>query len=85
MMCRNETQRYLTEGYTVVVSNTFTTLKEMMPYYDMAQELGIKLNVITCHGQFGSKHDVPEETLAKMKARFFHGEVLDALKERYEG
>lgn len=83
--CRKETRDYLLSGYDVVVSNTFTMLKEMVPYYDMAQELGVEFNVITCLGQFGNVHDVPEETLAKMKARFFHGDVLDALKERYKG
>lgn len=83
--CRYDTEEYLRDEYNVTVSNTFTTLKEMMPYYDMAQRRGVILNIITCHGNFGNVHDVPEETLAKMKARFFHGDVLSALKERFEG
>lgn len=80
--CQDRTQSYLEEGIDVVVSNTFTTLKEMRPYYEMAKELGVKFNVITCHGQFGNIHNVPEETLAKMKARFFHGDVLEALENK---
>lgn len=54
----------------VIVSNTFTTKKEMQPYFDLAKKYDIKATVILCQGQYGSIHDVPPETLAKMKNRF---------------
>ena len=68
--CRRETLERLAAGWGVVVSNTFTTLDEMRPYFKMAAELGIVPQVITCHGQFGSVHNVPAHTIEKMKARF---------------
>ena len=83
--CQKNTKRYLQEELYegVNVSNTFTTLSEMKPYYLLAKELGAELNVITCQGSFGSVHDVPQETYDKMKKRFFHGDVIAELEKLY--
>ena len=59
-------------GDTVVVSNTFTTIKELRPYFDIAREFGIVPNVILAQGNFGSIHDVPEETMTRMRDRFVY-------------
>jgi predicted kinase len=53
-----------------VVSNTFTTLKEMQPYLDMAKKYGAQVTVIKCEGNYGSLHGVPQEVIDKMKARW---------------
>lgn len=73
--CQSVTRFALGYGADVVVSNTFTTLKEIEPYLKMTNQT---LEVIKCVGEFGSVHDVPEETLAKMKARWqdFEGETV---------
>lgn len=55
---------------TIIVSNTFTRKSEMTPYVTMAINHGYKINVIVCMGSFGSVHNVPEETMQKMKERF---------------
>jgi predicted kinase len=68
--CQQQTFAYLKASFPVVVSNTFTTQKELQPYLDMASELGITPQVVLCQGEFGSVHNVPEETLLKMKQRF---------------
>lgn len=70
--CQNETRNALklTLYDKVVVSNTFTTAFELLPYFDIAKEFGIKPQVILCQGQFGNIHNVPEEVLAKMAGRF---------------
>ena len=81
--CQQRTRLYSEQDADVVVANTFTTLSEMKPYYLMAKELGAKLNVITCQGDFGSEHDVPQETYDKMKKRFFHGDVIAELDKLY--
>jgi hypothetical protein len=52
------------------VSNTFTTKKELQPYFDIAKEYGIIPTVILCQNSFGSVHNVPEETLKRMADRF---------------
>ena len=68
----------------VIVSNTFTTLREMKEYYLLAKSAGVPLNIITCQGQFGSIHNVPESTMDKMRARFFHGDVIKELGKLYD-
>jgi predicted kinase len=81
--CQKDAKGLLDAGYNVVVANTFTTPSEMKPYYLMAKELGVKLNIITCQGDFGNVHNVPESTLDKMKKRFFHGDVIAELDRLY--
>jgi predicted kinase len=70
--CQEQTRHYMDLGFCVIVSNTFTTIKELRPYFDIAREFNIVPTVITCNNEFKNVHDVPEETLAKMKARFAH-------------
>lgn len=68
--CKDETRKFLNVGVSVAVSNTFTTKKELQPYFDIAAEFGITPQVILCQGKWGNVHNVPEEVLVKMKNRF---------------
>ena len=52
---------------TVIVSNTFTTIKEMEYYFDLEYDY---LEIIDVRTQFKSIHGVPEETIKKMKDRW---------------
>ena len=68
--CQDTTRDKLNKGYGVVVSNTFTTQKEMKPYFDMAKEFGIRPQVLLCQGNYGNIHNVPTDVLARMAERF---------------
>jgi hypothetical protein len=65
-----QTNIALFEYKNVIVSNTFTTKKELRPYFNLAKHYDIIPVVIVCQNQFESIHDVPSETLEKMKSRF---------------
>lgn len=80
MWCQNETRRLLEAGMTVVVSNTFTTLKELRPYFDIAGEFDVVPQVIVCQNCYGSIHDVPAETLERMRQRWVH-DISELFKE----
>lgn len=56
----------------VIIANTNTTEKEMQPYYDMAKKYGYKVFSIIVENRHNgeNEHNVPEETLEKMKQRF---------------
>jgi len=56
----------------IIVANTSTTKKEMKPYYDLAEEFGYKVFSVIVENRHGgvSEHNVPEETLKKMRNRF---------------
>ena len=71
--CQSECERYMKwELSPAIVANTSTTVKELKPYYDLAEKYGYKIfSVIVENRHSGvNEHDVPEETLEKMRNRF---------------
>ena len=68
--CQDQTRKYLKEDRRVSVANTFTTIKELKPYFEIAKEFGITPIVYHCENRFQSVHNVPEETMERMKARW---------------
>ena len=68
--CKEQTRMALVHGLNVVVSNTFTTKWELSPYFDIAKSFDITPTVILAQNNYKSVHNVPEETLIKMRDRF---------------
>ena len=56
----------------IKVANTSTTMKEMQPYYDLAEKYGYMVFSIVVENRHNgvNEHNVPEETLKKMVERF---------------
>jgi predicted kinase len=44
--CKLTTEYYLRKNFHVIVSNTFTTLKEIMPYVELCVKYGVPLNIM---------------------------------------
>lgn len=78
--CQDITDVSLGKGKSVIVSNTFTTKKELVPYFSIAKKYNIKPTVILCQNTFSSIHNVPEETMEKMKNRFTY-DISDLFEE----
>ena len=53
-----------------IVANTFTTMAEMDPYFNIAKKLCRTLLVVEIYTKHESIHNVPEKTISKMAARF---------------
>ena len=70
--CQEITSHSLSSGFDTWVSNTFTTKKELKPYFDIAKETDSAIVVMTMNGSFKNVHDVPSDVLQKMKNRFEH-------------
>ena len=68
--CHNKTREALEQNRTAVVSNTFTTIKELKPYFNLAKEFFIVPVVYLAQNQFPNVHNVPAEKLQKMRDRF---------------
>lgn len=70
--CKNQTEEYMLQGYNVVVSNTFTQEKELESYYQLAEKYGYRVHSLIVENRHGgvNEHNVPQETLDKMKNRF---------------
>lgn len=54
----------------ITVANTFTTVKEMKPYFALAKEFKYDVQVYECTGNYGSVHGVPTDTIERMRARW---------------
>ena len=80
--CIETTQVFLSRGYDVIVSNTFTTFAEMRNYIEYVEEFEHDVEVITLTDEYGSIHDVPEHTMEKMRYRF---ESHQAIMEKVDG
>lgn len=68
--CLDTVTEALMEGRSVVVSNTFTTHREILPYIEAAEDARASVEVVHVIGDFGSIHGVPAETLKKMAERW---------------
>ena len=78
--CQKITDNLLGCGDNVIVSNTFTTKKELRPYFTIAKKYGIIPNVLLSQNNFNSIHNVPEETMKKMRERFEY-DISDLFEE----
>jgi len=76
--CKVLTEDYLLSEHTVIVSNTFTRLWEMKGYLDLASSLDIPVYVFRMPNEYGSVHNVPRESIDKMKNRFesYENEII---------
>lgn len=72
--CLTEVASCLEAGMDVVVSNTFSTMKEMMPYL----KLGYPVEVVELTEVFGNIHDVPDQIIDMMHARWEEYKPLEA-------
>ena len=71
--CLQKTDHDLNMGFSVFVSNTFTTWREMLPYFELAKKYCIIPQVILCQsGPYQSIHNVPQDTIERMRQRFVY-------------
>jgi energy-coupling factor transporter ATP-binding protein EcfA2 len=76
--CRAQTEAWMqtkddqVSTNKIVVSNTFTQLWEMEPYFEMAKRHGYKVFSLIVENRHGGTnvHEVPEEKVEQMKNRF---------------
>tara|TARA_B100001029_G_scaffold48840_1_gene38920 strand:- start:134 stop:583 length:450 start_codon:yes stop_codon:yes gene_type:complete len=77
--CLQQARGALESGVCVVVHNTFTQRWEMQPYIELAEELGVRMSVVSVYDG-----GCTDEELAERNS---HGVPLDAIKgmrERFE-
>jgi len=70
LWCFAETRSAINDGFSVVVSNTFTRKWEMEPYRLFAEKCGIELEILEAKGNYGSIHGVPQKTIDAMRSRW---------------
>lgn len=72
--CKNA----LHNGMDVVVANTFTKVKFIVPYKRLAEEMDANFEVLRCAGNWQNTHNVPQDVLESMSTNFedWHGEAI---------
>jgi len=72
--CQETARALVNSGQKVVVSNTFTRLWEMEPYFDMAD----LVSVVRMTGEYDNIHSVPKDVIDRMRDRFedYDGEIF---------
>ncbi len=68
--CLNKAAAALAAGSNVVVANTFSRLREMAPYQQLAKLHNAQLHIITASGHWQSIHNVPQATIDAMRERW---------------
>jgi len=70
--CKRMTERHMELNADIAVANTFTTEKEMKPYFKLAEKYGYTVTTVIVESRHGNKndHNVPSETIEKMRNRF---------------
>ena len=70
--CQKTCDEYMKSQARVVVSNTFTQQWEMQPYIDLAKKHDYKVTTLVVENRHGNSpvHDIPEETIERMRNRF---------------
>ena len=70
--CQDTVVQHLINGYSVIVSNTSTTEKEVKVYQDIAKKYNARfISLIVENRHEGANiHGVPEEKLQQMRNRF---------------
>ena len=68
--CLQKTKDAMQTGEDIVVANTFTRKWEFEPYIQAAKENGYEVEIKIMTGNYKNVHNVPDEVVAKQKARF---------------
>lgn len=71
--CQRKCRRFMKKQVErIIIANTNTTEREMHPYMELAKQFGYKIFSVIVENRHGnaSVHNVPEESLQKMRDRF---------------
>ncbi len=68
--CKNETINAIARQKNIVISNTFIQFWEMEEYLFLGKSAGYSIKIIEMTTRYESVHDIPIETLNKMKNKF---------------
>jgi adenylate kinase family enzyme len=79
--CQEQAATYIYQMSNVVVSNTFTQLWEMEPYFKMGAHT---VTIVECVGSYGNVHGVPADKVKAMADRWekVTSEWLERMKDK---
>lgn len=86
LWCQEQTEAAMKLNMDIVVTNTFVKEWEMDAYFQLATKYGYKVHTVIVENRHGntSIHDVPPETVTKMKNRFDIKLIPDQIEVKQE-
>ena len=79
--CFYTVKKYMEEGRDkIAVANTFVKNKDYKRYVDLAKEFGYKVDIRTCTGNYQNIHNVPDETVERMRSKFQETPLDESVK-----
>ncbi len=82
--CYRNVASDIANGRDAIVSNTFTTIKELRDYFQLANDYGCALEIFECTGNYGSIHNVPEASIQRMRDRWVSSDDLWEYGENFQ-
>lgn len=83
--CRRQVERHLRNGDPIIaVANTFIKREQYKPYIELAKKYGYSPILKTCNGNYENVHEVPQETVEKMKQKFEECKIIKPTAKLYE-
>jgi len=68
--CQKEFKKLIEKEKNIVISNTFIKKSEMEPYIKLANEHNYNISIIKMMTNFNTIHNVPEDTIKRMRENF---------------
>lgn len=75
--CQGMTAYWLNQGWSVIVSNTFTQKCELDSYVGIACRTDVPMNIIECVNTYENVHKVPCEVIERMQRQWDEFDELD--------
>lgn len=78
--CKDTVEQYMQEGRNIIaVANTFVKIKDYQPYVELANNYNYQVQIKVCDGNYQNVHNVPQETVDKMRKKFQESVQYDDL------
>ncbi len=68
--CQRKTELALSNGWDVVVANTFLRWSHLHPYLNIAYHRGALVRILVAKGEYANVHGVPDATIDRMRKEF---------------
>lgn len=79
--CYNTVKKYMEESRDkIAVANTFVKNRDYKRYVELAKEFGYKVDIRTCTGNYQNIHNVPDETVERMRSKFQETPLDESVK-----
>jgi len=75
-LCYDAVLSKVNAGQSVIAVGCYTRWRAFRDYVELGKKNGYNVEIITCLGEFGSIHGIPQDKFDRMKSRFIPNSAL---------